>query len=72
MRKVGLGDLSIIKEYERQCELHQILQNPFLVTNDPVKPLYVSLQAALAHDGLIPEYVAEAGMTIVFCLDNTS
>ena len=24
MRKVGLGDLAIIKEYERQCQLHQM------------------------------------------------
>ena len=24
MREVGLGDLSIIKEYERQCQLHQM------------------------------------------------
>lgn len=23
MRRIGLGDLSIIKEYERQCQLHQ-------------------------------------------------
>lgn len=24
MREIGLGDLSIIKEYERQCQLHQL------------------------------------------------
>ncbi|MFP4346257.1 MAG: hypothetical protein ACLFU8_16300 [Anaerolineales bacterium] len=33
--------------------------HPFLVANHLVKPSYVSLQAALAYYGLIPEYVAE-------------
>ena len=33
--------------------------HPFLVANYLVKPSYVSLQAALAHYGLIPEYAAE-------------
>jgi predicted transcriptional regulator of viral defense system len=33
--------------------------HPFLVANYLVKPSYVSLQAALAHAGLIPEYAAE-------------
>lgn len=33
--------------------------HPFLVANTLVKPSYVSLQAALAHAGLIPEYAAE-------------
>lgn len=33
--------------------------HPFLVANYLVQPSYVSLQAALAHAGLIPEYAAE-------------
>ncbi|MEA3308342.1 MAG: hypothetical protein U9Q70_02360 [Chloroflexota bacterium] len=33
--------------------------HPFLVANYLVKPSYVSLQAALAHYGLIPEYAVE-------------
>ena len=32
--------------------------HPFLVANRLLQPSYVSLQAALAHYGLIPEYVA--------------
>jgi predicted transcriptional regulator of viral defense system len=32
--------------------------HPFLIANRLVEPSYVSLQSALAHYGLIPEYVA--------------
>ncbi len=37
----------------------KVTPHPFLVANYLVKPSYVSLQAALAHYGLIPEYAAE-------------
>ncbi len=37
----------------------KVVPHPFLVANALVTPSYVSLQAALAHEGLIPEYVAE-------------
>ncbi|MEA3376532.1 MAG: hypothetical protein U9R72_10115 [Chloroflexota bacterium] len=35
----------------------KVKPHPFLVANRMVKPSYVSLQSALAHYGLIPEYV---------------
>lgn len=35
----------------------KVCPHPFLVANRLVTPSYVSLQAALAHYGLIPEYV---------------
>jgi predicted transcriptional regulator of viral defense system len=35
-----------------------VAPHPFLVANRLLQPSYVSLQAALAHYGLIPEYVA--------------
>ncbi len=35
----------------------RVLPHPFLVANHLVRPSYVSLQAALAHHGLIPEAV---------------
>lgn len=35
-----------------------VTPHPFLVANSLLQPSYVSLQAALAHYGLIPEYVA--------------
>lgn len=37
----------------------KVVPHPFLVANHLVKPSYVSLQAALAYYGLIPEYVVE-------------
>jgi predicted transcriptional regulator of viral defense system len=35
----------------------KVKPHPFLVANHIVRPSYVSLQSALAHYGLIPEYV---------------
>ena len=35
----------------------KVKPHPFLVANRLVQPSYVSLQSALAHHGLIPEYV---------------
>ena len=35
----------------------QVLAHPFLLANNMRRPSYVSLQSALAHYGMIPEYV---------------
>lgn len=35
----------------------KVKPHPFLVANHIVRPSYVSLQSALAHHGMIPEYV---------------
>lgn len=60
-----------LSRWTRAARLHQLRRglyalappfqkvkaHPFLVANRMVEPSYVSLQSALAHHGLIPEYV---------------
>lgn len=36
----------------------RVAPHPFVIANHLVRPSYVSLESALAHHGLIPEYVA--------------